>query len=105
MKKDEFRKKAHGILDEVVDRIKEMEDKAGDVKEDAKKEYDEQLKKLKDIQKDLSSKLEEYEGIAETKWDILKGGTKDFFEKVLEAWRENYDKVSTAFKKVDEKKK
>lgn len=98
MKKEEFREKAHSVLDQVINRVNEMEAKAGDVAEDAKKEYQEQLQRLKEIQRELSEKLDEYEGIAESKWSVLKDGAKDFFDQVLEAWNENYVKVSKAFK-------
>lgn len=98
MKKESFRRKAHLILDEVIDRINEMEEKATDVSDDLKQEYNEKLSRLKEIKRDLANKLDDYEVMTETRWDIVRESFADFLDKVNEAWKENYDKASSAFK-------
>ncbi|MDD3787221.1 MAG: hypothetical protein PHO94_00825, partial [Petrimonas sp.] len=65
MKKEEFRSKAHSVLDQVVNRINEMEVKANEVADDAKEEYHKQLDNLKDIKKNLSEKLDEFDQVAD----------------------------------------
>ena len=39
MKKEDFREKAHSVLDEVINHIAEMEKKANEVSDDLKDEY------------------------------------------------------------------
>lgn len=98
MKKDEFREKAHSVLNEIMDNIAEMEKKAGSISEDLKHEYNKKLVRLKEIQKDLSAKLEDYETISEGRWDVVKESFSDFLDKVYEAWKENYNKAKSSFK-------
>jgi hypothetical protein len=99
MKKEEFKQKAHDVLDELVEYIAKLENKAGEIAEDAKEEYREQLDNLKGIRDNLSTKLEEYESIADSKWDVIKESAGSFFASVGESWKENYTKVAEAFKK------
>lgn len=103
MKKEEFKQKTHNVLDELADYISKLEEKAGDVAEDAKEEYRERLESLKEMKENLSSKIAEYEDIAETKWDIVKESAGNFFSAVSDAWKDNYSKVAEAFKKEGEK--
>ena len=98
MKNEEFRKKAHSVLDEVMSHIAEMEKKANEVSEDMKHEYNQKIKRLKEIQHDLSKKLEDYETISESRWEVVKESFSDFLDKVNDAWKENYDKAKSAFK-------
>ena len=98
MKKEEFRQKAHSVLDEVMNHIAEMEKKANEVSEDMKHEYNQKIKRLKEIQHDLSKKLEDYETISESRWEVVKESFSDFLDKVNDAWKENYDKAKSAFK-------
>jgi len=98
MKRDDFREKAHSVLDEIMDNIAEMEKKAGSISEDVKHEYDKKLARLKEIQKDLSTKLDDYETITEGRWDVVKDSFGDFMDKVYEAWKESYHKAKSSFK-------
>ena len=98
MKNEEFRKKAHSVLDEVMNHIAEMEKKANEVSEDMKHEYNQKIKRLKEIQHDLSKKLEDYETISESRWEVVKESFSDFLDKVNDAWKENYDEAKSAFK-------
>lgn len=103
MKKDEFKSKAKNVLDQVVDRISELEGKINYVAEDLKEEYFKQIENLRDIRDNLSSKLDKYDNIADNKWDVVKESASNFFSSVSEAWKENYDKVAEAFKKSGQK--
>ena len=99
MKKEDFRQKAHSILDEVINHIAEMEKKANDVSEDMKDEYDKKIVRLKEIKLDLTAKLSEYEEMTESRWDIVKDSFDEFLVKVNKAWKDSFNKASTAFKK------
>lgn len=99
MKKEEFKQKTHDLLDELADFISKLDDKASEIADDAKEEYREHLETLKEIRNDLSSKLDEYEKVADTKWDVVKESAGSFFASVTEAWKENFGKVSDSFKK------
>lgn len=99
MKKEEFKQKAHGVLDELIEYIDKLEKKADEIADDAKEEYYQQLDNLRGVRDNLSTKLDEYEKIADTKWDIVKVSASDFFSQVSIAWKENYSKVAEAFKK------
>ena len=99
MKKEDFRQKAHSILDEVINHIAEMEKKANDVSDDLKGEYNKKLARLKEIKLDLTAKLDEYEDMTESRWDVVKDSFDEFLEKVSKAWKDSYNKASSAFKK------
>jgi hypothetical protein len=99
MKKEDFRQKAHSILDEVINHIAEMEKKANDVSDDMKDEYNKKMERLKEIKLDLTSKLNEYEEMTESRWDVVKESFDEFLVKVTKAWKDSYIKASTAFKK------
>ncbi len=99
MKKEDFRQKAHSVLDEVINHIAELEKKANDVSDDMKDEYNKKIERLKEIKLDLTKKLEDYEGITESRWDVVKESFSEFLERVNKAWRDSYNKASSAFKK------
>lgn len=98
MKNEEFRQKAHSVLDEVINHINEMEQKAGEVTEDLKHEYNQKLSRLKEIKNDLTAKLADYEVLSESRWDVVKDSLSEFLEHVSDAWKESYDKTKSAFK-------
>lgn len=99
MKKDDFKQRTHKILDELVEHIEKLEQKVDDIAEDAKEEYSEQLEKLKGIRDNLSTKLDEYEKIADSKWDIVKERAGNFFEDISKSWKDNFTNVSDVFRK------
>ena len=105
MRKEEFKQKMHQIVDELAARIDKLEQRADEIADDAKQEYREQLDNLKGIRDNLSSKLEEYESIADSKWEVIRESAGDFFTSVAEAWIENYERVANAFKKERSKTK
>ncbi len=102
MKKEEFKQKTRDILDELTAYISKLEDKASEITDDAREEYQKRLDNLKDIRDNLSVKLDEYENMADSKWDVIKESAGNFFASVGESWKENFGKVTDAFKK-DEK--
>ncbi|MBK5195040.1 MAG: hypothetical protein JJE08_03260 [Proteiniphilum sp.] len=99
MKKEEFKQKTNEVLNELADYISKLEDKAGDIAEDAKEEYREQLENLKGVKENLSSKLDEFESVADGKWDVVKESAGNFFASVAGSWKENFGKVAESFKK------
>ncbi len=99
MKKEEFKQKTHDVLNELADYIAKLEDKAGEIAEEAKEEYRERLENLKEIKNNLAAKLEEYEQVADSKWDVIRESAVNFCNTVGEAWKENFGKVADAFKK------
>ena len=99
MKKEDFRQKAHSVLDEVIHHIAEMEKKANEVSGDLKDEYNKKLVRLQEIKLDLTQKLEDYEGMTESRWSIVKESFSEFLDKANKAWKDSYDKASSAFKK------
>jgi adenylate kinase len=103
-KANSYISKGHLIPDEVmIDKldacIERLEKKASEVADDAKEEFSDQLEKLKELRDSLSSKLEEYEKIAEPKWEVIRDSAGKFFEAVSIAWKENFANVSEAFRK------
>lgn len=98
MKNEDFRQKAHSVLDEVMNHIAELEKKANTVTDELKHDYNQKLSRLKEIQHDLSAKLEDYETMTESRWDIVKDSFGDFLDKVTDAWKDNYTKAKSAFK-------
>jgi hypothetical protein len=103
MKSDDFKQKTHKVLDDLAEYIERLEQKAGEIADDAKVEYHEQLEYLKGIRDRLSSKLNEYEIIADDKWDVIKESAANFFGTVSESWKENFANVSEAFRKEQRK--
>lgn len=99
MKKEDFRQKAHSVLDEIINHIAEMEKKANEVSDDMKEEYKEKIARLQEIKHDLTKKLEDYEGMTENRWDVVKESFEEFLVRVNKAWKVSYRKASTAFKK------
>jgi len=99
MKKEEFKQKTQEVLNELADYISKLEEKAGDIADDAKVEYRDQLENLKGIRDNLSAKMDEYENVADGKWDVVKESAGSFFASVSDSWKENFGKVAGAFKK------
>jgi Mg2+ and Co2+ transporter CorA len=67
MIEEDFRQRTQKVIDELAACIERLEKKASEVADDAKEEFSDQLEKLKELRDSLSSKLEEYEKIAEPK--------------------------------------
>ena len=99
MNKEEFKQKTRDVLNELTDSILKLEDRAGEIADDAREEYQQQLDNLRNIRDNLSSKLDEYENITDSKWDVVKESAGNFFASVSDSWKENYGKVADAFKK------
>ena len=99
MKKEEFKQRTHQVIDELAETISNLEARAGEIAEEAREEYREQLDKLRELREKLSAKLDEYDKLADGKWDVVKESAGSFFSAVAEAWKGNVAKVSEAFKR------
>ncbi len=99
MRKEEFKQKTYQVIDELAETISKLEARAGEIAEDAKEEYKEQLDRLRELRDSLSAKMEEYDKITDGKWDVVKESAGNFFATVADAWKENFGKVTDAFKK------
>ncbi len=100
MKKEEFKQKTHELLNELADYITRLENKTGEIADEAKEGYRERVDNLKGLKDNLSSKLEDYEHLP-----TANGGSPesaaDFFASVSKSWKRDFDKVADAFKKND----
>jgi hypothetical protein len=45
--------------------------------------------------------LDEFNKIADSKWDVVKESAGEFFNSVSSAWKESYVKIVDAFKKKE----
>ena len=99
MKKEDFRQKAHSVLDEIINNIAEMEKKVNEVSDDMKEEYNERIARLQEIKHDLTKKLEDFEGMPENRWDVVIESFEEFLVRVNKGWKVSYRKASSAFKK------
>ena len=99
MEKSEFKQKTRQLIDDLAAYIDKLDQKADEIADDAKQEYREQLDNLKWIRDNLSSKLAEYEKVADGKWEVIRESASNFFASVADAWKENYEKVADAFRK------
>lgn len=102
MNKQEFKQKTQEILDQLEAKIDEMKVGVANVAEEAKEEYAEQLDKLGKLKEDLTDRLNRFDTIADSKWDVVKESAANFFETVSGSWKDNYAKVVEAFKKAKE---
>lgn len=99
MNKNEYKKSIEAILDQLEEKIDDLKKKVSSVSEDAKKEYNEHIEKLKGLQKDLTEKMGIFEDISQSKWDVVKESSSSFLSKVGVAWDEEVSKIKEAFSK------
>ena len=102
MKRDDFKQRAYEILHELADRIDKLDRKADEIADDAKEAYYQQLDNLKGIRDNLAAKLQQYEKVGDSKWDVICDSASDFFTTVSNSWKENRARVMDAFKKTNE---
>ena len=79
--------------------IDKLDRKADEIADEAKEEYREQLDNLKGIRDNLATKLQEYENVADDKWEVIRESAGDFFTTVSNSWKENRERVMDAFNK------
>ncbi len=103
MNKQEFKNKTQEVLNQLDARIEELKTGIANVADDAKEEYNQQIEKLKGLKAEMAEKLAKFDEIAESKWDVVKESASNFFSQVGDAWKENYGRVSEAFKKGSDK--
>ncbi|MCB0652966.1 MAG: hypothetical protein KDC85_16935 [Saprospiraceae bacterium] len=94
MDKQRFKAKAKKQIDEVFDKINELEAKSDQVKENLKDTYHEQIRTLKSQKEDLKSKYESLEDTAEEKWDEF----QEAFSERAETFKQGVSKLTAAFK-------
>ncbi|MDR1516757.1 MAG: hypothetical protein LBS52_01430 [Dysgonamonadaceae bacterium] len=99
MIKEEFKQKIRDVLNELADRIAELESKADTIADNAREEYAKQLETLRELKEKLVAKMDEYEYLSEGKWDVVRSSAVEFIGAVSAAWKESYAKVAEAFKK------
>lgn len=99
MKRGDFKQKTHELLEELREFISNLEQKTDEIAEDAKESYYEQLENLKGIRDKLADKLNEYDEISDTKWDVIRDSAEDFFSTVADSMKKNFSRVTEAFKK------
>ncbi len=99
MKREEFKQKTGQVIEELAEAISRLESKVGEMADDAKVEYKEQLDKLRELRDSLSTKLQDYDQMTDGKWDVVKESAIGFFSSVADAWKEQFGKVKDAFTK------
>ncbi|NLX81870.1 MAG: hypothetical protein GXZ03_09955 [Proteiniphilum sp.] len=99
MDKQEFKTNIQSLIDQLETRIDDLGDKIEDIADDVKDEYAGQIERMKKLKDDLVEKLEQYDLLSDSKWDVVKDSAASFMSKVAEAWREDFEKVKDAFSK------
>lgn len=99
MNKEELKQKAQSMLAELNEGIDKLESKAQEIGDDIKEEYAEQVENLKGLKENISQKIKDIDDASDDKWDTVKESTGNFFTSIGNSWKENYSKVSDAFKK------
>jgi uncharacterized coiled-coil DUF342 family protein len=85
-KRDDYVRKMHSKLDEWNADIDRLAAKAGEIKAEARAEYDKQIQDLRSKRADAKKKLEDAEKAGEDAWEDLKGGLELAWKAVGEAF-------------------
>jgi hypothetical protein len=95
-KKGEYQKRIETKLKEFKQNLEELKGMAGELKQEAKEEFDQGMKELKKKEEAANMKLKELKS-AETKtWEKIKAE----MEKAIDELEKQYDKVKFRFKKT-----
>jgi hypothetical protein len=92
--KDEFTEKLKSQIDEWSVEIKKMEARAQKVQADAKVQYEENLKKMREQRDQVQDKLMELQQASDTAWDDMRKGA----EAMWAAAEESFTKAWSRFK-------
>jgi ElaB/YqjD/DUF883 family membrane-anchored ribosome-binding protein len=92
--KDEFTEKLKSQIDEWNAEIKMMEAHAQKVQADAKVQYEENLKKMREQRDQAQDKLKELQRASDTAWDDMRKGA----EAMWAAAEESFTKAWSRFK-------
>jgi uncharacterized coiled-coil DUF342 family protein len=93
-KKDAFVEKLKARLDEWSAELDNLEAKAGKVDADARIEYEDQIKALRQQRDSVKAKLVEIQSAREDAWEDLQKG----LDSMLDALQEGLEKATSRFK-------
>ena len=93
--KGEYQKQIETKLDEFQKNLKELKSKADDLKEDAKKEFDEQMKELQKKQEAVNDKLKELKSEGAKTWKNLRVQ----MDEAMDELNKQVDKMMSRFRK------
>jgi len=99
MDKKELTEKWEALLKEWSAKIDELSKKAAVAKDEAKVEYEKQIKILKDKQVEGAKKLEQIKSSADAAWDEVKVGA----ENVWTEMKSTMESAMSKFKKPEER--
>ncbi len=91
MDKEDFKNKAKKSIDDIFEKINELEAKQDKVKEHIKAEYEEKLNILKTKKKELQAKHEELFNASDEKWDEV----KSTFSSAADSFKEGFSKIAS----------
>jgi len=88
--KDEYRKRLNRVLERTNERIEQLQARAE--KSDAKKEYSEQIEKLRRLRARLEARLERVKSATPGAWDDLKAGVSSALQDLGKAFEKAGDR-------------
>ncbi|MFT4968641.1 MAG: putative nucleic acid-binding Zn-ribbon protein [Chitinophagales bacterium] len=94
MNKQEFKAKAKKSIDDLFSKIDALEEKRRELNSEFNREYEKELKKLKEKKLDLQSKYDDLENASEDKWDDVKIS----FSKASESFKKGFLDLLSIFK-------
>jgi outer membrane murein-binding lipoprotein Lpp len=77
MEKEKFRKEAKQTIDQIFNRIGQLEAQKEKAQSDVRAKYDEKLAELNSKKKELQAKYEQLASSADDKWEETKGAFSD----------------------------
>jgi DNA repair exonuclease SbcCD ATPase subunit len=94
MDRNTFKENAKKSIDEIFNKIEELESKKDTLSESLKAEYDKKIAELKLKRIELKSNLDDMEKVAESKLDELKGTV----EAASASFKDGFNKLADLFK-------
>jgi DNA anti-recombination protein RmuC len=94
--KGEYQKRIEAKLNEFKQKLEELKGKAGELKEDAKKEFNQEMKELQKKEEAANKKLKELKSTSAKTWEKIKAD----MDKELSELDKQYDKMMCRFKKT-----
>lgn len=91
MKRNDFTEKAKQGIQDLSDKIDELENKAKSASDDLKAEYKEQIKALDKKKSALEHKYNEVKDMAEDKWEETKESFKTGMESLKDTFKHLFD--------------
>jgi hypothetical protein len=84
--KDEYREKLQGVLDEINDRISQLQDQAAQAGAQAKERYAPQIEQLRQLRDKAQAQVERIKAATPGAWEDLKAGVSAAFEDLRKAF-------------------